>query len=69
VQNNHQRGLLLMMSRHKREHPERARIGAEPRGFDQWAARPASQASYLGSKAIECVQLWQTSQEFDIFGE
>jgi hypothetical protein len=53
----------------KRKHPEIARIRPEVRGFNQRAAVPGPQVSLKIPKAIDSVQLWQTSQEFDIVGE
>jgi hypothetical protein len=60
---------LLEIVRNKREHAERARIRAKARGFDQRAVRTRPQVSPIASKAVDYIQLWQASEEFDIISE
>jgi hypothetical protein len=69
VQNHDQSGLVLEFIRHKRKHPEIARIGAEARDLDQWAeaARPQTPAKI--AQMIESGQLGQAAEKIDIVGE
>jgi len=69
VQNDDKAGRWLEVIRCKREHPETARIRPEVRGFNEWAAGLWLKVSPKIGKAIDAIQLWQTSQQFDIFGE
>jgi hypothetical protein len=69
VQNDDKRGRWLEVIGHKREHPETTGIRPESGDFSQRTVRDWPQVSPEISKAIETLQLWQTSQEFDIVGE
>jgi hypothetical protein len=69
VQNDDQSRRRLKLARHEGEHPEIAGIGAESGGFNEGAAEVWLEVSPIIAKAIDTVQLWQTSQEFDIVGE
>src|SRR5437667_2537296 len=55
--------------RRERKHPEIPWIRSKSRGFHQWAMLTGPQVSLKIPKTIDSVQLWQTSQEFDIVGE
>ena len=69
MENDDERRRLLQFGGNKREHAERARIRAKTRGFDQRAGRIRPQVSPIASKAVDCIQLWQASEKFDIIGE
>src|SRR5258708_1180998 len=69
VQNDHKGGLILEVARRKRKHPETARIEPESGGFDEGTAGAGPQAPPITPEGIDSVQLWETSQEFDIVGE
>jgi hypothetical protein len=69
VQNDDKAGRWLQVMRCKRKHPETARIRPEAGGLDEGAAVPGPQVSFKIPKAVDSVQLWQTSQEFDIVDE
>jgi hypothetical protein len=69
VQNHNQSRLGLELIRHKRKHPQPARIGPETGDFNERAIEALPQASPIDSEAINLVQLWQASQEFDIISE
>jgi hypothetical protein len=69
VQNDDKRGRWLEVIRHKREHLETTGIRPESGDFSQRTMGNWPQVSPEISKAIETLQLWQTSQEFDIVGE
>jgi len=63
-------GLALAgVVRCKREHPETTRIRPEVCGFNDRTVRTRPEVSREIPKAVDTVQLWQTSQQFDIFGE
>jgi hypothetical protein len=69
MQNDHESGRLREMIGNEREHPELARIGAKTSGLDQGTVAGRRQVSREHSQAIEFIWIWQTSQEFDIFGK
>jgi len=69
VQNEDKAGRWLQVMRRKRKHPEISRIRSEARGLNEGATVTGSQVSLNIPKAIDSVQLWQPSQEFDIIAE
>jgi hypothetical protein len=69
VQHHDKAGRWLQVMGCKREHPEIARIRPEACGLNQRATVTGPQVSFKIPKTIDTVQLWQTSQEFDIVGE
>jgi hypothetical protein len=69
MQNDDQSGYWLEVLRYVREHPQIARIGPESRVFNEGAVERLPGTPSEISQAIDSINFWKASQEFDILGE